>query len=197
MKKIVIAMMMMLVATSYGVINVNWTSSAGYFFSPSSAPILGADDSGLQTIAQLIYSPDNARDDLWAGAVNDVVVDSITITADGTGFAGYALFPETQNYQNTFAAGWVYAIIYDKAALATSYYYTPTLALEDVIGAATPQGIEMNFDLANGNAINDPNVDPTIDPTQFGTWAVPEPATFLLFGIGGFGAWILRRRQQA
>lgn len=28
------------------------------------------------------------------------------------------------------------------------------------------------------------------------TWqAVPEPATFLLFGIGGFGAWLLRRNK--
>lgn len=32
---------------------------------------------------------------------------------------------------------------------------------------------------------------------QLSTWqAVPEPATFLLFGIGGFGAWIARRNKR-
>lgn len=29
------------------------------------------------------------------------------------------------------------------------------------------------------------------------TWqAVPEPATFMLFGMGGFGAWLIRRKNR-
>jgi hypothetical protein len=201
MKKVVMMVMMALVATSYGIVNVNWMASGGFYFTADpNTGILGADDSGLSTIAQLIYSPDQVRDDLWAGAVNDVVIENYTITADGSSFAGYALFPTAQNYQAAFGAGWVYAMIYqdDTPVSGESYYYTPMLALENIEGETSPQFIQMNQDLNFGDAIDGNLLDPTTnDAANFGTWAIPEPTTMLLFGIGGMGAWLLRRRQQA
>jgi len=46
--------------------------------------------------------------------------------------------------------------------------------------------------------------DPTADQeiagglvSAGGGWqAIPEPATFVLFGIGGMGAWMVRRRKR-
>lgn len=195
MKKIIMAVLIGVVATSYGVINVNWVASGGFYYSADPMTgILGADNSGYSTIAQLLYSPDNVRDDLWNNVVNDTVLSTYTITAEGSLFSGYAVFPETSNYQAPFMAGWVYAIIYNKAVGATNYYYTPTLALEDVVDVGLPQGIQMNWDLNFGNAIDDPNVNPTLDPTAYGTWAIPEPSTALLLGTGGLVVWFGRRK---
>ncbi len=39
--------------------------------------------------------------------------------------------------------------------------------------------------------------DDTYQVNTMGSFqAVPEPATFLLFGMGGFGAWLIRRKQR-
>ncbi|MDD3276997.1 MAG: PEP-CTERM sorting domain-containing protein, partial [Kiritimatiellales bacterium] len=40
------------------------------------------------------------------------------------------------------------------------------------------------------------NIPGSYTVTGLSTWqAVPEPATFALFGIGGVGAWIIRRNK--
>ena len=67
------------------------------------------------------------------------------------------------------------------------YYYTPMLSLVDITGATPAQGIQMNTDLTNGDPING-----GLNNAQ----VVPEPATFLLFGIGGMGAWLIRRNKM-
>jgi hypothetical protein len=60
------------------------------------------------------------------------------------------------------------------------YLSSVVLALPDAPEVAGPTDINVNFDFTGQ------------------TWqAIPEPATVLLFGIGGMGAWLLRRRQQA
>ena len=44
-------------------------------------------------------------------------------------------------------------------------------------------------------SFNETRVD--IDNIGFSTDVVPEPATILLFGLGGFSAWILRRNRKS
>lgn len=40
------------------------------------------------------------------------------------------------------------------------------------------------------------DIDATYTTTALSNWqAVPEPATFMLFGMGGFGAWLVRRNK--
>lgn len=76
----------------------------------------------------------------------------------------------------------VQLVMYDNAdkSLASMYLSSVVLALPDAPEVAGPTDINVNFDFTGQ------------------TWqAIPEPATVLLFGIGGMGAWLLRRRQQA
>lgn len=199
MKKAIVAMLVGLAATSYGVVNVNWTAAGGFFWSPSDAALLG-DGTGNSTRAQLMYSADNVQDAtfhtnginlLGEGVLEDKIWASLVITEDsltGTGDE-WASFPATQNFQTNFVSGWVYAIIFQDNALAKDdyYYYTPMIALADITGATPPQFIQMNTDTSLGDSIN---AGPTVGQV------VPEPATVMLFGIGGMGAWMLRRSKM-
>ncbi len=204
MKKIVIAMMMIgLVATSYGAVDISWLASGGFYFAADpNTGILGLDNSGNSTIAQLMYSPDAIQDAGSVGGIglnglsfaggNDVMWSSLTITADGSSFAGYAVFPTAQSYQQagTAPAGFVYAMIFQDNVLNAGdwYFYTPMVSVQDITGLMTAQSLQLNNDVDFGDAINSGATTAQV---------IPEPATMLLFGIGGMGAWLLRRRQQA
>ncbi len=53
------------------------------------------------------------------------------------------------------------------------------LANLDNLAAPGPNALDVQFDFSSS------------------TWqAVPEPATFLLFGMGGIGAWLVRRKNR-
>lgn len=172
-------------------IRVNWRASGGFYYTVNpNIGILG-EVTGNSTIAQLIYSLDSNVDDVLVGGsrANDIVIDSLILTEDGlNNFDGYAYF-STINYTDPiFTAGYVYAVIFqdNNIGLDDWYYYTTPIALSNLSGADQPQSIEMNTDLINGNAID------------FGSnvaQVVPEPATFLLFGMGAFGAWLVRRNK--
>lgn len=76
----------------------------------------------------------------------------------------------------------VQMVLYNNADknLATWYITSLALALPDAPDTPDPDAVKVTFDFTGQ------------------TWqAIPEPATVLLFGIGGMGAWLLRRRQQA
>jgi hypothetical protein len=201
MKKIIaIAICGCLYVSAYGIVNVDWEASSGFFFNANpSIGILG-EGTGNSTIAQLMYSPDNVKDGILTskvGNVNDMIWATKTITEDGIGggYDGYALFSE--NYTTpTFTNGWVYALIFQDGNVQTGdwYFYTPMYALSDIAGpnpgpAGNAQYIQMNTDsplFDTGNAI-----DSGINTAQ----VVPEPTTVLLFSIGAIGAWIVRRKQ--
>lgn len=198
MKKLIATMMVGFVAASYGSVNVNWTAGAGFYFNGTGAGILG-DGAGGSTIAQLMYSVDAIQDagnvatginTSGLGVGNDVLWDSLIITENSVlgDFDEYASFPATQNYQQSFVSGYVYALIFQDSVIDANdwYFYTPMLALTDIVGATPPQGIQMNTDLINGNAI---------DSGATVAQVVPEPATALLFGMGAMGAWLIRRNK--
>ena len=145
-------------ATSYGVVNIIWSASAGFYFNADpSVGILG-NGTGHSTRAQLMYSPDNIKDDIGpsgAGLDNDVIWASVTITEDGVpgNSDDYASFAE--NYTGTFTAGWVYMLIFQDDVYGSGdwYYYTPMVPLHDIT-SGFPQIIEMNTDRVNGDAID-------------------------------------------
>lgn len=201
MKKILIALVAGFIATSYGDVNVDWLATGGFYFTATPGVGILGDATGNSTFAQLIYSVDGIANDATIGggtSGDDVVWDTKIITEDGlsndgTQFDSYAWFLLPNNYQQTFAAGNVYARIFQDGNVQVGdwYFYTPMTALQDIAGsvpgpAGTPQAIEMNTDTLNGNPI---------DSGTTVAQVVPEPATFLLFGIGGIGAWLVRRNK--
>lgn len=197
MKKLLLVILVGLMAGSYGAVNVNWAADSGFYFSATpSVGILG-DGTGKSTIAQLMYSPDNTKDGILttlAGNVNDIVWDTYTLTENGTtgDFDDYAFFGASfgtlQNYTQAFTNGYIYALIFqdNNVQVGDWYFYTPMIALQDIVAPGLPQSIQMNTDLTNGNAI---------DSGATTAQVVPEPATFLLFGMGGMGAWLIRRNR--
>lgn len=191
MKKIVAMALIGAAATAYGVVNVDWMASAGFYF--SAAPSLGilGDGTGGSTVAQLIYSIDGDVDDATIGggvSGDDVVWATVPITEDGTGGNGDEWATFIQNYQQVFVSGNVYARIFQDGDIQSGdwYFYTPMLSLQDITGLSFPQTIQMNTDLTNGNAI---------DSGATTAQVIPEPATFMLLALGGGLAWLVRQRQ--
>ncbi len=198
MKKMTVLIAFLAVAcVAQASININWTASAGFYWDPSFAPLI-AEGSGGSTLAQLVYSSDAVIDAVNADGsrANDTVLDFFTLTeTPGDAFDGYAYFNAVQNHQDAFSSGNVYAVIFQDDNIGANdwYYYTPLISILDITGAAQPQSIEMNTDLVNGNAINSASGL----PVGYGVGqVVPEPATALLFGIGGLGAFIVRRNKK-
>ncbi len=71
-------------------------------------------------------------------------------------------------------------------ATPISYSY---LILDNLASTAFDSGTE-----GTGFGSNNPY---NLSTVAANSWvAVPEPATFLLFAMGGFGAWLIRRKQQ-
>jgi len=119
------------------------------------------------------------------------------VTATENGIPGdFDDFAANGGYESrALVSGYFYAMVFQDNNIQGKdwYYYTPMVAITDVDLSAlgTPQGLEMNTDLTGGNAIDAATKGGLVGQV------IPEPATMLLFGIGGFGAWLLRRRQQA
>jgi hypothetical protein len=65
------------------------------------------------------------------------------------------------------------------------------------VGGASQQITSAEFTLPDREApIGGSDLDVAFDFSSSSWQAVPEPATFLLFGIGGVGAWLVRRKQR-
>ena len=119
--------------------------------------------------------------------VNSMIVlnnDGDTPVSPSVGYydgAGWLFNPG--GFANAMDGAQVQYVVYNNAdkSLATWYIASSVLALPANTGTPPAPG----------------ETDVTFDFGSSAWQAVPEPATFLLFGIGGFGAWLLRRRQQA
>jgi hypothetical protein len=195
MKKILMAMIMIAFAVaSYGNVQVNWTASGGFYWDPSYDALLG---SGESTYAQLMYSPDAVKDNIGldkAGVDNDVIWDSILLTEGGnTSVWGDFL---AINYQQETTVGYVYALIFQDSNVQAGdwYFHSDILELVDVGGITLPQTLQMNTDTVNGDAINTPD---QLTSAAGAYQVVPEPATFLLVGMGGLVSFLVRRLRTA
>lgn len=195
MKKI---LMLLAILMAYGVsadTKVNWKASRGFYFNTDDTVGILGEATGNSTTAQLIYSVDDSVEAISVdGFTTDSILDSFTITEDGAnnvdGFAYFSVI----NYDDViFNDGYVYTVIYqdDNLDFGDWYFYTTPIALSNISGTDLPQSIEMNSDIANGNAIDVWSGSDLNNVAQ----VVPEPATFLLFGIGGIGAWLIRRNK--
>jgi hypothetical protein len=144
------------VGVSNGTVKVAWTATMGFYFSADpNTGILGPVSSGKSTIAQLMYSPDNAKDNILpgrAGAVNDVVWDTITLTEAG-GESQWAVLDDST--VRTWTNGYVYALIFQDNNVQSGDWYFSTPLLPLVMATNIfPQSIEMNTDMFLGDAID-------------------------------------------
>jgi hypothetical protein len=171
-----------LAAVSYGEIDISWSGSAGFFFNVNpGAGILG-DATGHSTVAQLIYSVDLYADAAYLNGAttgDDVVWDTLTLTENRISGDGDEWASFTGWIVRDFAAGYVYARIFQDSDIGVGdwYFYTPMLSLRDLtVPPDLSQSLEMNTDMVNGNAIDS---GPTV------AQVVPEPAAIGLIGLGG------------
>jgi len=76
----------------------------------------------------------------------------------------------------------IYSVIFDNSLSSGN-----CAIIDDSITTVFYSAGTMNYDAGGVNGGLKPG----------GDWqAIPEPATFLLFGIGGIGAWLIRRKQM-
>jgi len=123
----------------------------------------------------------------WNSAFSTVALDMSGgepgISPLGDFYEGYGYALNAAIFGPATDSDTVQFILYNNAVKGSAGYYiaSANLLLPDVQDGTPAPGetdVTFNFDSS--------------------TWqAIPEPATFLLFGIGGMGAWLLRRRQQA
>ena len=145
---------------SNGVVSVGWGAGAGFYFSADGSPVLGPTGSGKSTIVQLMYSPDDVKDDILPsgiGMVNDVVWDAITITENGDGVTEWAQMLSRVSTVRTWTTGYVYAVTFQKSDVQPGDWYffsSPMLALEKKQVGDAAQDLEMNTDTVNGDPID-------------------------------------------
>ncbi len=148
---------------------------------------------------------------LWSSLLNTTVTDTLGIEGAGVGAGWYTqvinLTDSSQTAgKNDVSLGWVspsYWLnlfqfsateeddvvlrLYNNAnaGMATFFIDSQTLSLLDLNPTDDPTYIP---------GLNDLNVDFNFSGQSW--QAVPEPATALLFGIGGLGAFIVRRNKK-
>jgi hypothetical protein len=223
MKKVLALLLIAIAATSFAEIRVNWGVANGYYFGPVDTGVgILPDGSGADTWMQLVSVGANGTRD-WAGtSLNEFWFDSAaSLAGDDLVLASYQIFEDgilgnelngsmesistyaytgDISYVNPFAAGSVYARIFQDGNPDGGdwYAFTETMVLANLTGTDFPQTLSLSpvgfLSIDDAAAV----LDPTTNSGLAGVaQVIPEPATILLFGIGGFGAWLLRRRQQA
>lgn len=144
---------------------------------------------------QLVYSPDNIRNDVDAsgGATGgDIVLDSRTTPTGGAGIYDGFLYDggsfgsafETP----TYTTGFVYIRVFQDTSpgIGDAYYNSAVLAVSD-INLADPLRAPQQFD---------GNTDSTTQGDKLNLTIVPEPGTFAFLGIGGLLLAVRRMRRS-
>ncbi|MCU0857799.1 MAG: PEP-CTERM sorting domain-containing protein [Pontiellaceae bacterium] len=185
MKKIVSAVIIAVIAGSSAWASLSWTYTGN----------LKTFDAAMQN-GWLVQMYQDVNGDSSLGSITDFFNGGVRGVASGTnvgddtllvGFTA-SLLTNAKNgslqWGTSFAA-WsdlysdkVYTVIYDAATIGAASHAVVLDSTPFTLGAADPASYVLSS-VAGGR-----------------TWvAVPEPATFLLFGIGGMGAWLLRRNK--
>lgn len=132
-------------------------------------------------------NPDSAeavidRDSAFGTAVLDISAGEPGVSPSLGWYDGSGYILNTSVFGPAKDLDTVQLVFYNNADKNAATWYITSLAsaLPDAPEVAGADDVKVTFDFTGK------------------TWqAIPEPATALLFGIGGFGAWLLRRRQQA
>ena len=147
------------VDVSNGVASVPWGCSGFiYQLNPDFASLLGPTGSGKSTIAQLMYSPDDIKDSILpngAGAENDVVWDTITLTENGDELTEWGIF--SANTVRAGMNGYVYALIFQDNDVQPGDFYVAGPLVPLVDGAPNVAFVDVCVDPGNGDDINGVN----------------------------------------
>ena len=175
---------------------VRFDGLSGFYRSDDTTLLLAEQGGGPeQALVQFIYTPNmdyTPNGTVQAGNVDADEVILHSFTMDDTTNNDWASFTVTDPSSDAFAAGWVYARIFD-------------------VGTATAGDVaadEWYYDSPLYATVDNNTVNPTVLDAQgaspSGAFAgadflykqVPEPATFALMGLGGL-ALAIRRRLSA
>ena len=114
-------------------------------------------------------------------------------TNSGVGFVGFS---------NISALGDV-ELILGFATWAPTYDLSTATNFTSGVDYPGLEGLYFSHSIETGNPVSSFSTDQgdlvitgTSGDATFTAAAIPEPATFLLFGLGGFGAWMLRRNKK-
>lgn len=129
---------------------------------------------------------------------NDTVLGSLVFYNNGTLSATNDTVAFQTTVQSDGSVKYFESLGLVTPGLFTAYTVIFNAATFGGVGGATQYIIldstKKSIPDAGGNNLADYSL-----ATVSGTWqnvqAIPEPATFMLFGIGGFGAWLVRRNK--
>jgi hypothetical protein len=122
----------------------------------------------------------NQSDDIWTGIAFNWA------SAGGDGFATWPLINSDTTY-GVNAGDLIYSVIFNNSSVANQTGAGYFAIIDNSLATASYPGGNMTYD--PGGVVGGLQ-------GSGGDWqAVPEPATALLFGIGGMGAWMIRRSK--
>ena len=189
-KNFIIPVVLMIVAAAQAGL-VDWTSDL-YFSAPATGVANGTlvglyqDVNGDNTLtwntalSQMFVNTDGAVVGGLNGMDNDIFLGFSTMVVPfGTTLS---LNSQSLNLDNNIQ---IYTVLFNATSLTVASFGAvddaATFNSGSVVAPDQPLGYNIGSNVANG--------------AMGGVSVIPEPATFLLFGMGGVGAWLVRRNK--